>query len=248
MPSASRSRCRTVAGVSSGTFWLRVPRSGLASTATTRSPRIDENVAPSVAVIGGFADTALQRQHRDAVATPQRLVHLDGQVVVPDHSRAFADVDQLSRQAIQPAAPTLRWRRLDLAQQRAGGQLRIRRKLRGRRLLPPTRFRRWVGWRCPVIAVAQHRRIVRRGCPRARFGAGLRRRYAPRRVVAEAALGAEPGKRSRRRLVTGWWWRLRRQLGRRMVFATARRPGIRAVRRMVRHLKVPPRCDTWVAY
>ena len=51
MPSASRSRCRTVAGVSSGTFWLSVPRSGLASTATTRSPRAFANVAPSDAVI-----------------------------------------------------------------------------------------------------------------------------------------------------------------------------------------------------
>ena len=51
MPSASRSRCRTVDGVSSGTFWLSVPRSGLASTAITRSPRIEANVAPSVAVM-----------------------------------------------------------------------------------------------------------------------------------------------------------------------------------------------------
>ena len=38
-------------GVSSGTFWLSVPRSGLASTATTRSPLMDASVAPSVAVI-----------------------------------------------------------------------------------------------------------------------------------------------------------------------------------------------------
>jgi hypothetical protein len=40
-----------VAGVSSGTFWLSVPRSGFASTAMTRSPRNDASVAPSVAVI-----------------------------------------------------------------------------------------------------------------------------------------------------------------------------------------------------
>ena len=37
--------------VSSGIFWLSVPRSGLASTATTRSPRRDAKVAPSVAVM-----------------------------------------------------------------------------------------------------------------------------------------------------------------------------------------------------
>ncbi len=37
--------------VSSGIFWLSVPRSGFASTATTRSPRSEANVAPSVAVI-----------------------------------------------------------------------------------------------------------------------------------------------------------------------------------------------------
>ena len=37
--------------VSSGIFWLSVPRSGFASTATTRSPRSDAKVAPSVAVI-----------------------------------------------------------------------------------------------------------------------------------------------------------------------------------------------------
>ena len=41
-----------MAGVSSGTFWLNVPRSGLASTATTRSPRKDAHVAPSGAVMG----------------------------------------------------------------------------------------------------------------------------------------------------------------------------------------------------
>ena len=40
-----------MAGVSNGTFWLSVPRSGLASTATTRSPRIEAKVAPSVAVM-----------------------------------------------------------------------------------------------------------------------------------------------------------------------------------------------------
>ncbi|CKR68614.1 Uncharacterised protein [Mycobacterium tuberculosis] len=40
-----------MAGVSSGTFWLSVPRSGLASTATTRSPRRSAKVAPRVAVI-----------------------------------------------------------------------------------------------------------------------------------------------------------------------------------------------------
>ena len=38
-------------GVSSGTFWLSVPRSGLASTAITRSPRMEANVPPSVAVM-----------------------------------------------------------------------------------------------------------------------------------------------------------------------------------------------------
>ena len=48
---ASRSRCRTVAVVSSGIFWLSVPRSGLASTAITRSPRSDANVEPSVVVV-----------------------------------------------------------------------------------------------------------------------------------------------------------------------------------------------------
>ena len=51
MRSASRSRWRTVAVVSSGIFWLSVPRSGLASTAITRSPRSDENVEPSVVVV-----------------------------------------------------------------------------------------------------------------------------------------------------------------------------------------------------
>nr|CRL81116.1 hypothetical protein CPGR_04330 [Mycolicibacter nonchromogenicus] len=40
-----------MAGVSIGTFWFSVPRSGLASTATTRSPRMEANVAPRVAVM-----------------------------------------------------------------------------------------------------------------------------------------------------------------------------------------------------
>ena len=77
---------------------------------------------------GGFADAALQREHRDAVATPQRPVDLHDQVVVPHDPWAFAHVDQLSGQDVQPATPALRRRRLDLAQQRAGGQLRIRRR------------------------------------------------------------------------------------------------------------------------
>ena len=51
MVPASCSNWRTVADVSNGIFWLRVPRSGLASTATTRSPRIEAKVDPSVAVI-----------------------------------------------------------------------------------------------------------------------------------------------------------------------------------------------------
>jgi hypothetical protein len=46
----SRSRSRTVAVVSSGTFCAKVPRSGLASTATIRSPRSDARVAPNPAV------------------------------------------------------------------------------------------------------------------------------------------------------------------------------------------------------
>jgi hypothetical protein len=50
MRAASRSRWRTVAVVSSGIFCESVPRSGLASTATTRSPRRDANVEPSVVV------------------------------------------------------------------------------------------------------------------------------------------------------------------------------------------------------
>ena len=48
---ASRSRWRTVAVVSSGIFWDSVPRSGLASTAMTRSPRRLEKVEPSVVVV-----------------------------------------------------------------------------------------------------------------------------------------------------------------------------------------------------
>ena len=40
-----------MAVVSSGIFWLSVPRSGLASTAITRSPRSEANVEPSVVVI-----------------------------------------------------------------------------------------------------------------------------------------------------------------------------------------------------
>jgi len=51
MTAASRSRWRTVAVVSSGIFCASVPRSGLASTAITRSPRSEANVEPRVVVV-----------------------------------------------------------------------------------------------------------------------------------------------------------------------------------------------------
>ena len=47
----SFSRSRTVAAVSSRTLSDRVPRSGLASTAMTRSPRSEASMAPRPTVV-----------------------------------------------------------------------------------------------------------------------------------------------------------------------------------------------------
>ena len=102
----SRSRCRTVAVVSSGTFWLSVPRSGLASTATTRSPRREANVEPSVTVAVVLPTPALQAQHGDLVAAGQRLVDPGDQLPAPDVGRALARVDRVRGDGVDEPTPS----------------------------------------------------------------------------------------------------------------------------------------------
>ena len=60
--------------VSSGPRCASVPKSGLASTAMTRSPRISRQGGAEPDGDGGLADAALLRQHRHAERAAHRLV------------------------------------------------------------------------------------------------------------------------------------------------------------------------------
>ena len=63
----SLSRSRTVAAVSSSTLSDSVPRSGLASTAMTRSPRTEASVAPRPTVVVVLPTPPLRLMHGDPV-------------------------------------------------------------------------------------------------------------------------------------------------------------------------------------
>ena len=151
--------------VSSGIFWLSVPRSGLASTATTRSPRREANVAPKRGRHRGLADTALQAQHRDLVAAEQRLVDPRGQLATADVGRALPGVDQPPGQQVeQPAPAGLRGGRLAGRSSRAED--------RSGRAAAPLRAR-WASCAATAARVGPAR-----GCSRAgvrRLPVGLRR-------------------------------------------------------------------------
>ena len=109
--------------VSSGIFWLSVPRSGLASTATTRSPRSEAKVAPRRGGHRGLADAALEAQHRDLVAAQQRLVDPRGELAAADVGGALPRVEHPPGQHVDHAAPAALRRPLGVAEQPCGGEV-----------------------------------------------------------------------------------------------------------------------------
>ena len=170
MPSASRSRCRTVAGVSSGTFWLSVPRSGLASTATTRSPRIDANVAPSVAVTSSCrprpSTTATRCGSSPAAAAAPGRPGCCGGLTLGLSPTLISLNEARYSHLRQPCDGA----RLRLAQQRHGRQIEVRRRV-------------------VVLRRQRARRVAQRQPVRRRRGGPFRRHRLRR--IAEPLLCAE---------------------------------------------------------
>ena len=136
---ASASRSRTVERVWFGPRWASVPKSGLASTAITRSPRSRREGGAQSDGGGGLSDTALEGQHRDAVGASHWLVDAIGQRPSAGFGGRFAEVHCATGDAVQyfsPAAAGYRLGRADQAQflgsGRARALLRHRHVRRGR--------------------------------------------------------------------------------------------------------------------
>ena len=147
----SLSRLRTVATVSSGILPDSVPRSGLASTAITRSPAQAGQCGAEGDGRRGLADAALERDHRDPVATGDRHGRAGDQFLAAAVLRGLAWVNRMRGEGVDRAAPAGLRSRPPLPQERLRGQL-----LHGRRL-PPGRIRRVAR---PTPAASGPRRTV----------------------------------------------------------------------------------------
>lgn len=212
---------------------------------------------------GGLADPALEAEHRDLIAPLQRMVDVRDEVAAVGVLGAFTHVDGLARKHVEQPAPAAGGGRFDGPEQRAGGQIRIRRlrhfrpvrrrqdrsgRVGAGRRGRPRRGRRPHGSRCTRI-VADDRESGRR-CRIVPFRRRGRRTEAL--LVAEsrgcriAALQigvGRFGRRMPRRLVGGR--RVRQPGGRVVVFSAV--TSIRAVRRLVRQWPIPL-VDVWCVH